>query len=212
MNAKANKFTFDTVFGPTGDAVSDDARARQRKSYTQGEIDEMRATARTEGKRAGEVRAIEALAEAAERTAQTVREVLQQSHAEIEAVRRDATDLALSIARKFAPAALAHMPVDDVEQTFRAAIHQAIGEPRVVLRAAPRVAEALAARIEAIAHEEGFEGRVQISADTGLSGGDCRIEWRGGGAERSEAAIEAAIADLIGRHFARADDETPKEG
>ena len=29
-----------------------------------------------------------------------------------------------------------------------------------------------------------------IAADPAMTGADCRIEWRGGGAERSEAAIE----------------------
>jgi flagellar motor switch protein FliN/FliY len=34
-------------------------------------------------------------------------------------------------------------------------------------------------------------------------GADCRIEWRGGGAERSEAAIEAALDALMARVFLR---------
>ena len=83
-------------------------------------------------------------------------------------------------------------------------MHQAIGEPRLTLRAAPQVAEALNDRIAEIAHEEGFDGRVQISADPALANADCRIEWRGGGAERAEAALEAAIDTLIARHFSNA--------
>jgi len=63
------------------------------------------------------------------------------------------------------------------------------------------VAEALQPRIAEIAQEEGYEGRVQISADPNIRGADCRIEWRGGGAERSEAALEAALAELISRRF-----------
>jgi len=35
----------------------------------------------------------------------------------------------------------------------------------------------------------------------GITGADCRIEWRGGGSERSEAAIEAALDALIARRF-----------
>jgi flagellar assembly protein FliH len=40
-----------------------------------------------------------------------------------------------------------------------------------------------------------------MAADPGISGADCRIEWRGGGSERSEAAIEAALDALIARRF-----------
>jgi flagellar assembly protein FliH len=61
--------------------------------------------------------------------------------------------------------------------------------------------EALSPRIAEIAHDEGFDGRVQISSDATIKGADCRVEWRGGGAERAEAAIEAALDDLMARHL-----------
>ena len=34
-----------------------------------------------------------------------------------------------------------------------------------------------------------------------MKAGDCRIEWRGGGAERSEQAIEDALTALIAHRF-----------
>jgi flagellar assembly protein FliH len=80
-------------------------------------------------------------------------------------------------------------------------MHQAIGEPRITLRAAPAVAEVLEPRLADIAHEEGYEGRVMVAADAGMTGGDCRIEWRGGGAERSEKIIEDALTALIAHRF-----------
>ena len=84
-------------------------------------------------------------------------------------------------------------------------MHQAIGEPRITLRAAPVVVEALKDRLDEIAHEEGYEGRVMIAEDAHMTGGDCRIEWRGGGAERSEQAIEEALTDLIAHRFSNTD-------
>jgi flagellar assembly protein FliH len=84
---------------------------------------------------------------------------------------------------------------------LREAMHQAIGEPKLVLKASPVVADALAPRIAEIAHEEAFEGRVLVSADPQLARADCRIEWRGGGAERAEAAIEAQLKDVIARNL-----------
>jgi flagellar assembly protein FliH len=199
--ASATKFTFDTVFDAQNDAVSDAAKARQKKSLTQSEIDALRAEARTEGFRDGEVRAAEAMAAAVGETAKALREVLQRSSADIEAVRAEAAKLALAAARKLARSALDALPASEVESVLRESLHQAIGEPRVVLRASPEVAEALQPRLAEIAHEEGYEGRVQISADPNARGADCRIEWRGGGAERSEAALEATLAELIARRF-----------
>ena len=80
-------------------------------------------------------------------------------------------------------------------------MHQAIGETRITLRAAPVVIEALQARLDDIAHEEGYDGRVMIAADATMTGADCRIEWRGGGAERREAVIEEALTALIAHRF-----------
>ena len=50
--------------------------------------------------------------------------------------------------------------------------------------------------------KSGYEGRVLVAADPLIHGADCRIEWRGGGSERSEAAIQTALETLITRRFA----------
>jgi flagellar assembly protein FliH len=201
--ATASKFTFDTVFEGKKNVASDEARARQRIILTQGEIDRMVHDARVSGVTSGEVRAKEALAAAVAQTAGIVRDSVTRSLAEVEAVRVEASQLAFAAARRLAVAALAHAPAEDVELALRQAMHQAIGEPRLVLRAAPAVVEALSERIETIARDEGFEGSVQIIADPAQHSADCRMEWRGGGAERSQAAIETALAELIARHFSR---------
>lgn len=199
----APKFTFDTVFAGKKDIASDQARARQRLVFTQGEIDKMLNDARVAGLTAGEVRAREALAAAVAQTAAIVRDSVTRALSEIESVRTEASQLAFAAARRLATAALSHAPAEDVELALRQAMHQAVGEPRLVLRAAPPVVEALSERIEKIALDEGFEGSVQIVADAAQHVADCRMEWRGGGAERSQAAIEAALAELIARHFSR---------
>ena len=66
---------------------------------------------------------------------------------------------------------------------------------------APAVIQVLEPRLSDIAHEEGYDGRVLFAADVSMSGADCRIEWRGGGAERSEQTIEEALNALIAHRF-----------
>jgi flagellar assembly protein FliH len=200
MGASA-KFTFDTEFRPEGDVVSSAARARQKKTLTNAELDTMRSSAVAEGLTSGQVRAAESLASQVEAVAVAITAALDASHAEIENVRAEATALAFAAAKKIAPAALAALPAGDVENALRQAMHQAIGEPRLNLRASPAVAEALAARLDEIAHQEGYDGRVSVSADPAFAGADCRIDWRGGGSERREATIEAALDALIANRF-----------
>jgi flagellar assembly protein FliH len=198
----ATKYTFDVEFRPEGDLISNAARARQKKAYTHDEIDQLCARAREQGMKAGQVRAQEAIAAGAQDAVAALNNVLTRTAQDIEQVRAEAANIALTAAKKLARAALASLPQAEIETALRDAMHQALGEPRIVLRTAPGVADAISARLNEIAHDEGFDGRVQISGDPALKGSDCRIEWRGGGAERSEQTIENTLQELIARHFA----------
>ncbi len=203
MSATSNKFTFDTEFKDAGDVISRAAQARRKQTLTTEEIESLSARARDEGAASAQVRASEEINRTVAALVISVRAALDQSHADIEQVRAEATELAFAAAKKIAPKALAALPAGDVEAALRGAMHQAIGEPRITLRAAPEVIAVLEPRITAIAHEEGYEGRMMIAADSTIKGADCRIEWRGGGSERSESAIEAALDALMERRFAQ---------
>ena len=202
MSAAKAKFTFDTEFRPAGDVVSEAARIRQKKTLTVEELENLCARAKQEGTQGAQVRATENVNQTLAAIVIAIRAALDQSHAAIEELRAEATELAFAAAKKIAPAALKALPAADVEAALREAMHQGIGEPRITLRAAPDVVAVLETKVAAIAHEEGYEGRVMIAADPAIRGADCRIEWRGGGSERSEAAIEAALDALIERRFA----------
>jgi flagellar assembly protein FliH len=195
------KFTFDTDFAGSEDRPAPSARARQKQTLTIEELENLKSLARYEGANSAEVRAAEALERGIAALTISVRAALDTSHAEIEVVRDEAARLALAMAKKIAPAALAALPAGDVEIALRQAMHQAITEPRITLRAAPAVIAALEPRLTDIAHEEGYEGRVLFAADPSMTGADCRIEWRGGGAERSEQTIEEALSALITHRF-----------
>ena len=205
------KFTFDTEFTASRDVASEAARGRQRKTYMQSEIEAMFAEAKAEGFKDGEVRALEAVASGVRETAQAVSRAMAKANAEIEIVREDAARIALAVARKLAHAAIEALPAADVEATLREAMHQAVGEPRIVLRASEKVVDALKDGIDAMAHHEGYEGRVMLFADPAQSGADCRIEWRGGGVERKAETIEKNISDLIERRFSHSSQSSSKE-
>ncbi len=207
-NTPSHKFTFDTEFRGPSDVVSDAARARQKQTLTTEEIEAMCARAKTQGAEAASVRAAEKLDRSVDALIAALRAALDQSHAMIEGVRVEAALLGLAAAKKIAPAALAALPAGDVENALREAMHQAIGEPRITLRAAPEVIAALESKVAAIAHEEGYDGRVMLAADPAIANADCRIEWRGGGSERSEAAIAAALDALIARRFSNLSDDS----
>jgi flagellar assembly protein FliH len=203
--SEAKKFTFDVEFRPEGDLVSNAARLRQRKVFTQEELDSMLTRARHDGMKMGQVRAAEATVTVLEQLCAVVREAADSTRGQIEDLRREAASLALVAAKKLAHEAVAALPEADVEATLREAIHQAIAEPRIVLRAAPNVVAALKDKLDELAQETGYEGRIVASPELGMKGGDCRIEWRGGGAERSMDQLEEAIGEVVARRFSQSD-------
>ncbi len=62
--------------------------------------------------------------------------------------------------------------------------------------------EATHERIERMAAQSGFQGRLVILAEPEIAGGDCKIEWADGGVVLERAAIEAKINELVGRYIA----------
>ncbi|HEY4263902.1 MAG TPA: FliH/SctL family protein [Micropepsaceae bacterium] len=199
----AVKFTFDTDFD-SGAPDTARADARSRKNYSAEEIEEIKREARDEGHRDGNVRATQAVAASIGQVAAAVLSAIEAMDSEIEAIRSEAAGLAVAASKKLARAALAAAPEAEIAEALQVALHQAIGEPRVVIKTSPLLAQKIQERANEIANAEGYEGRMQFVGDGGLSDADCRIEWRGGGIERTQAALEHALNDLVARRFARA--------
>ena len=197
------KFTFDTHFDQEGPGETRN-EARSRKTYSGEEIEQMKRDAREDGRRDGDVRATQAVAASIGQVAAAVLAAIQAMDAEIEAIRSEAADLAVTAAKKLARAALAAAPEDEIAEALHVALHQAIGEPRVVVKTAPLLAQRIQDRANEIAHAEGYDGRMQFVGDAGLFDADCRIEWRGGGIERAQAALEHALDELVAQRFPRA--------
>ena len=198
----AVKFTFDTHF----DSAAQDARAeaRSRKSYSVEEIAQIKREAREEGRRDGDVRATQAVAASIGQVAAAVLSAIQAMDGEIEAIRSEAASLAVAASKRLAHAALAASPEAEIAEALQIALHQAIGEPRVVVKTSPELAQKIQAVANEIASAEGYEGRMQFIGDARLFNADCRIEWRGGGIERAQSALEQALDDLVAQRFSRA--------
>jgi flagellar assembly protein FliH len=193
------KFTFDTHFDAGDEQQA--ANARSRKSYSPEEIEAFRKQARDEGRKDGDIRAAQAVAASIGQVAAAVLSAINAMKGEVESIRTEAAGLALAATRKLAGAALAATPEAEIAEALEAAMQQAVSEPRLLIKTAPRLAVAIEARAAKLAAEHGFEGRMQFLPDPKLRDSDCRIEWRGGGLERSHQAIDAALADLIARRF-----------
>jgi flagellar assembly protein FliH len=114
----------------------------------------------------------------------------------------EAVDVAVAVARKLTSALIAHEPLGEVTALVSDCFSQLVSTPHLVVRINDALYEAAHGRIERLAKQSGFEGRLVILAEPEIETGDCRIEWADGGVVLERAAIEAKINELVGRYIA----------
>ena len=198
--ALPQKFTFDVSFDHLG---VPSARSLAERRFTRGEIEATRQSALAEGHAAGLAEAAQSAqsltADALTRIAEGFAELLATQDTATMDVQRRALAALQTIVAKLVPGLAAKDPLAEVEAFAAKCLHEAIEEPRVVLRVAQEIYEPLRERLDALAHAAGYAGRIVLLADDAIAAGDARIEWADGGAERNLAGQCAEIDELLER-------------
>jgi flagellar assembly protein FliH len=114
----------------------------------------------------------------------------------------EAVDVAVAVARKLCSALIAAEPLGEITGLVKDCFSQLVSTPHLVVRINDSMYEAAHERIERMAKQSGFEGRLVILAEPEIETGDCRIEWADGGVVLERAAIESKINELVGRYIA----------
>ncbi len=121
----------------------------------------------------------------------------------------EAVEVAVAVAGKLAPALIAREPFAEIAALASECFRHLTASPHVVVRINDVVYAAAREKLEELARQVGFEGRLVILAEPDIAPGDCRIEWADGGVKRDKAAAEAVISETVDRYVAvrRADAE-----
>ncbi len=196
------KFLFDTDFAKLD-------RARE-KTVTPAEIAQKIAEAEQRAYRNGyDAAQREAKAESDRRAALALEEIgiaIKGVAARIAAVETkmetEAVDVAVAVARKLCGDLIAAEPLAQVTGLVRECFSHLVATPHLVVRIHESLYEDAHARIEKLAKQSGFVGRLVILAEPEIVKGDCRIEWADGGVVLERAAIDAKIDELVGRYMA----------
>jgi flagellar assembly protein FliH len=202
MSAPA-KFLFDVDF-----AAPDKSRDRP----TQAELAQKVAEAESHAYRAGfEAAQHEARVESDRRAALALEEIglaikgIATRFTGIETrMETEAVDVAVAVARKLCTELVAREPLGEIMALVSDCFSHLVSTPHLVVRIHDSLYEAARDRIEGMAKQAGFEGRLVILAAPDIATGDCRIEWADGGVVLERAAIEAKISELVGRYLAAA--------
>ncbi len=201
MGAPA-KFLFDLDF-----AAPDLAKER---AATTAQVAQQIVDAETRGYREGfDAAGREAKAESDRRAALALEEIgiaikaIAGKFSSVEGrMETEAVDVALAVARKLCSELMAAEPLGEVMALVQDCFRHLTSTPHIVVRINDDLYDAAREHIEQLAKRSGFEGRLVILAEPGISGGDCKIEWADGGVTLDRASIEAKINELVGRYLA----------
>jgi flagellar assembly protein FliH len=196
------KFLFDTDFGAP-------SKTRERPS-TPAEVAQKVAAAEAAAYRSGyDAAQREAKAESDRRSALALEEIkiamqgIAARYAGIETrMETEAVEVAVAVARKLCEELIAAEPLSEITGLVQDCFSHLVATPHLVVRINDQLYEMAHQKIERLAKQNGFAGRLVILAEPEIATGDCRIEWADGGVVRERAGIEAKISELVGRYIA----------
>jgi flagellar assembly protein FliH len=199
------KFLFDMDF-------STPDKARERPA-TAAEIAQKVAAAEAGAYRAGfDAAKREAKAESDRRAALALEEIsiairsIASGLAGVESrMETEAVDVAVAVARKLCSELIASEPMGEITSLVAECFSHLVSTPHLVVRINDSLYEGARERIEKLAAQSGFQGRLVILAEPDIETGDCRIEWADGGVVLERVAIDAKINELVGRYMASRD-------
>ncbi|MHC2562046.1 FliH/SctL family protein [Bradyrhizobium liaoningense] len=197
------KFLFDTDFAAP-------ERTTREKAATAAEIAqkiaEAEARAYQQGFAAGQH---EAKAESDRRVALAMEEIniairgVASGIGNIETrMETEAVEVAVAVARKLCADLVAAEPLGEVVALVKDCFSHLVATPHLVVRINDALYDAAREKIERLAKQSGFEGRLVILAEPEIATGDCRIEWADGGVVLEHGAITAKIDEMVGRYIA----------
>jgi flagellar assembly protein FliH len=109
----------------------------------------------------------------------------------------EAVEVAVAVARKLAPALIAHEPFAEIAALASECFRQLIAAPHVAIRVNDALYATATEKLDDIVRAKSFEGRLVVLAEPEIAVGDCRIEWADGGINRDSAAADAVISEAV---------------
>lgn len=234
--ARGKPFTFDYSFDDGADdrrkaaqlaarRAAAEAEANRPPTFSLEELEQARAEGHALGRQEGMADAMAGIEQQVARTLDAMfsrlPKVFQEHAAWAKVIEADALRLAVALVRKLAPQLSRDRELPEVERVIREAFGFLTEQPKVMIRVAPALEEALRDKVVLMASRVGYEGQVVLVGDPELPTDDCRVSWQAGAVERSLddtwSQIDQIVARVLAgqperRHEAGSDGETDNDG
>lgn len=207
-----SKFLFDTSFdGPVATAPVKPVR----RNFTAAELEAEKGKAFAAGHAAGVAEATTELASRNAAGSEAIARRFAETFARLEQHRGESVQTAVAAAaammRKLLPALGRSEAAGEIEALVRDCLGRLHDEPKIVIRLHQNLVDTFRSRLEEMADQAGFSGRVVVVADPRVGDGDAKVEWADGGVERNTQLVWQEIGDIIER-FVAAGPAGPRNG
>lgn len=184
---QARKFLFDLSFDD-GIGKTVEEREKPKPTYSQEQLDQAKKDSFQEGLSAGQKAMMEDQQQymnvLLSEIDQKLGHIIDSSRAEWQRQLAQLQEIALVIVRKVLPNYVAKHGLGEIEVIVAKVIAEVGREPRLVFRVCESQFDDASARINAIAAQSAYAGKLVILGDPEIGPSDCRIEWADGGIER----------------------------
>lgn len=116
------------------------------------------------------------------------------------AMRGDMANIVLTIARKLAGNALDSQPLGAVEGMVNECLTMLAGEAKLSITVAKELEEPMREWLDRLPRAD--RPTIDVTVDARMQPGDCRIQWPGGKAERSQEALLKEMEAIVMRTMA----------
>lgn len=179
------------------------------KGFSQEELDEAKEQAFTQGQLEGQAEGHkaawdEAMHSIEKQTADGLELILEQLRAltpiaaeTAEKSYAAAVELAMAVCRKVVPTLCKEHAADEIRLLLEKNFHFLKEEPKITVKLNPSMADAVKPYIAKLVKQESFAGKVAVVRDESIPAGNCKIEWRHGGVERTAQDVLNQTEELL---------------
>ena len=194
------KYLFDLTFD-NGQNKKTAEREKPKPTFTQEQLDLEKQASFEQGMQAGQQSMMEDQQQYMNalltKIDQNLSHVVSQGLTQWQDLLSQIQSIALVIMRKMMPNYVEQYGLGEVESIVGKVIAEVSREPRLVFRINEQMFDTISEKINAIAAQQAYAGKIVILGDPLIDVSDCRIEWADGGIERNVQLLWQSIERVI---------------
>lgn len=181
------------AFEPIVDGNIHYTNTRKKQVLNEADLQAARDQGFQEGEQSAIAQASKQSADAMRSIARMMQLLLGKLHNEVDDLRHDALDVAMTAAEAIAEEALKKCGEENIKNYIKEAVSNLPDSAKIIVKVSPDLVDLLTNQISQVAKDAGFDGKLDLRGDENSANFDCAIEWQGGAIRHNKQATLEAI-------------------